>query len=300
MKRQPVTLVAGFPVAAVFLSMLVLFQVRQTEYVVVTTFGKFTRTIEEPGLNWRLPWPIQSLHRYDNRVRNLERKYEQTSTLDARNILIQVFMGWRVKDARVFLERFGDDQARAEQVLESILRDAKFVAVGAHPLSDFISPDPKDLKFDQIEQEMLASIRPKALDNYGVEVTLLGIKQIGLPQSITEKVFERMKAERDQLVKKFQGEGAGEAIRIVSEANLERDKMLAEAEKQATIIRGEADREASQWLKTFEEDPELAVFLLKLEALELAVKDRATLVLDTRTAPFDLLRAQPRVPESGK
>jgi len=300
MKRHPVTLVAGLVVAGLFLSMLVCFQVRQTEHVVVTTFGKFSRTIEQPGLNWRAPWPIQSLHRFDNRVRNFERKYEQTATLDARNILIEVFMGWRVKDARVFLERFGDDITLAEQRIEGLLRDAKFVVVGQHPLSDFISPDPKDVKFDQIEREMLDSVKPKALDNYGVDVVLLGIKQIGLPQSITEKVFERMKAEREQLVKKFQGEGAGEAIRIVSEANLERDRILAEAEKQATIIRGDADKESSKALKTFEANPELAVFLLKLDALEQALKDRATLVLDTKTPPFDLLRAAPDTAESKK
>lgn len=300
MKRQPVTLVAGLVVAGIFLAMLVCFQVRQTEYVVVTTFGKYARTIDQPGFGWRAPWPIQSLHRFDNRIRNFERKYEQTSTRDGRNILIEVFMGWRVKDARTFLERFGGDVARAEQVLEGILRDAKFVAVGQHPLSDFISPDPKDLRFDQIEREMLDSVQPKALENYGIEVALLGIKQIGLPQSITEKVFERMKAEREQLVKKFQGEGAGEAIRIVSEANLERDKILAEAEKQATIIRGNADKEASKSLKTFEQNPELAVFLLKLEALELAVRDRATLVLDTKTPPFDLLRTAPEATGSRK
>jgi membrane protease subunit HflC len=300
MKRQPVTLVAGLLVAGIFFAMLVCFQVRQTEYVVVTTFGKYARTIDQPGFGWRAPWPIQSLHRFDNRIRNFERKYEQTSTQDGRNILIEVFMGWRIKDARTFLERFGGDVERAEQVLEGILRDAKFVVVGQHPLSDFISPNPKDLKFDEIEQQMLGSVKPKALENYGIEVALLGIKQIGLPQSITEKVFERMKAEREQLVKKFQGEGAGDAIRIVSEANLERDKILAEAEKQATIIRGTADKEASKALKTFEQAPELAVFLLKLEALEQAVKDRATLVLDTKTPPFDLLRNEPEASGSKK
>ena len=290
MKRQPVTLVAGLIVAGLFLAMLVCFQVRQTESVVVTTFGKYARTITDPGFNLRAPWPIQSLHRFDNRVRNFERKYEQTTTRDGRILIIEVFLGWRVKEPRTFLERFGGDPDRAEQNLEGILRDAKNSVVGQHPLSDFISPNPKDLKFDEIETQMLASVKPKALETYGVEIALLGIKRIGLPQGITEKVFERMKAEREQLVKKFQGEGAGEAIRITSEANLERDKILFEAEKQATIIKGDADKEASRLLKTFEQSPELAVFLLKLDALEQSLKERSTLILDTKTPPFDLLR----------
>jgi modulator of FtsH protease HflC len=290
MKRYPVTLVTGLVVALIFLAMLVCFQVRQTEVVVVTTFGKYSRTIDAPGFNVRAPWPIQSLHRFDNRIRDFGRKYEQTTTRDGRTLIIDVFLGWRVKDAKTFLERFGCDVDRADQSLEGLLRDAKNGVVGQHALSDFISPDPKKVKFDEIEQQMLATVKPKALENYGVEVALLGIRQIGLPQSITEKVFERMKAEREQLIKQLQGEGAAEAIRIFSEANLERDKILAEADKQATIIRGEADKEASKSLKTFEQNPELAVFLLKLDALEQSLKDRATLILDTRTPPFDLLR----------
>jgi membrane protease subunit HflC len=293
MKRHPVILIAGIAVALVFLAMLVCFQVRQTEVVVVTTLGQFSRTLDQPGFNLRAPWPIQSLHRFDNRIRNFEKKYEQTTTRDGRVLMVEVFLGWRVLDARTFLERFSGDVDRAEQNLEGLLRDAKNGVVGQHPLSDFISPNAKELQFDQIEQQMLDLVKPKAKDAYGIEIALLGIKQLGLPQGITEKVFDRMKAEREQLVKQFQGEGAGEYIRIVSEANLERDKILAEAEKQATIIRGEADKEASKALKIFEQSPDLAVFLLKLEALEQALKDRATLVVDTRTPPFDVLRPAP-------
>lgn len=296
MKRHPVTLITGLVVGLLFLAMLICFQVRKTEVVVVTTFGKFSRTVAQPGFNLRAPWPIQSVHRFDNRVRNFEKKYEQTMTADGRILIVEVFMGWRVKDARVFLDRFGGDVERAEQSLEGILRDAKNGVVGQHPLGHFISPDPAELKFDEIETQMLALVKPKALETYGVEVALLGIKQIGLPQGITEKVFERMKAEREELVKKFQGEGAAEAIRIRSEADLERDRILAEAEAKATIIKGEADKEAAKALKTFEQSPELAVFLLKLDALEQALKDRSTLILDTRTTPFDLLRSGP---ESG-
>lgn len=292
MKRNPVTLITGLIVAIIFLSMLVCFQVRQTEVVVVTTFGKYSRTIDQPGFNLRAPWPIQSVHRFDNRIRNFERKYEQVMTGDGRILVVDVFLGWQVRDARKFLERVGGDIGRAESNLEGILRDAKNSVVGKHPLSDFISPNRQDLKFDQIEKQMLDLVKPQALETYGVDIALVGIKQIGLPQGITEKVFERMKAEREQLVKQFQGEGAAEAIRIRSEADLARDQILAEADKQATIIRGDADKEASNWLKVFEQNPELAVFLLKLDALEQALKERATLVVDTRTPPFDLLRKE--------
>ncbi len=298
MKRNPLTLLTGGIIVVIFAMMLFAFQVRQTEVVVVTTFGEFSRTLDKPDLYFRLPWPIQDVHRFDNRIRNFERKYEQTTTKDGRILVIEVFLGWRITNPQMFLERFRGDVSMAELNLEGLLRDAKNGVVGRHSLNDFISTNPQELKFDQIEQEMLEAIQSKAATNYGIEVPnhLLGIKQIGLPEAITTKVFERMKAERGLLVKRLQGEGASEAIRIRSDADREREGILADAESKATIIRGQADAKVSESLKIFEQDPELAVFLLKLNALEQSLKERSTLVLDPRTPPFDLLKGQTGVP----
>lgn len=292
MKRNPVTLITAGLIALIFLALLFVFQVRQTEVAVVTTFGKYSRTVSEPGVNFRLPWPVQNIYRFDNRIRNFEKKYEQTTTSDGKIIIIQAFLGWKVKEPRTYLERFGGETTRAEASLEGLLRDAKNSVVGRHPLADFISPNREELKFDDVEQEMLASIRQKAADTYGIDVTMLGIKQIGLPESITTKVFERMKAEREQLVRQFRGEGEGKAQEIRSEADKKKADILAQAESQATIIRGGGEAQAAAALKTFQENPELAVFLIKLEALEKALKEKATLVLDPRTPPFDLLQGE--------
>jgi membrane protease subunit HflC len=291
MKNNPLTLATGAVVVLIFVAMLFAFQVRQTEVVIVTTLGKYSRSITEPGLNFRLPWPIQNVHRYDNRIRNLDKKYEQTTTADGRIIVIEVFMGWRVKDPRKFLELFGDDDASAERNLDIQLRTAKNNTVGSHALADFISVDAQALKFDAIEKEMLTEVQAGTA-GFGVEIVMLGIKQIGLPESITSKVFERMKAERERLVKQFQGEGEKEAIGIRSEADLKREQILAEADGRSRQILGEAEAQSAKQLKTFEQNTELAVFLLKLDALEQSLKERATLVLDPRTPPFDLLQGQ--------
>lgn len=292
MKRNPVTLVTAGLIAVIFAAMLFAFQVRQTEVVAVTTLGKYSRTVSNPGFKLRLPWPIQNIYRFDNRTHNFEKKYEQTTTADGRIIMIEAFIGWRIKDARIFLERFGGDVARAEQSLEGLLRDAKNSTVGRHPFSDFISPNREELHFDEIEQEMLAAIKTKAADTYGIEIDLLGIKQIGLTESLTEKVFDRMRAEREQLVRQYRADGDRRAQDIRSAAEKEKADILAAAESQARIIRGEAEAKAAKALKTFEQNPELAVFLIKLDTLESALREKATLVLDPRTPPFDLLQGE--------
>lgn len=292
MKKHPLLLIGGGFLLFVFAVILFAFQVRQTEFAVVTRFGKFleSSTKKEPGLYFRLPWPIQKIYKFDNRIRNFERKFEQTTTADARTLLITIYIGWRIADPQIFLQRFDGNVAKAKQNLENLVRDAKNGVIGQHPLSDLISTHEDQLKFDEIEAEMLSSIAPKARENYGIEVEILGIKQLGLPESITGKVFERMREERQRLVKRYQGEGEARAIEIRAQADRERREILAEAEAQATIMIGEAEAEANQYYREFEKSPELAVFLLQLNALSEATAEKTTLILDPDTKPFNLLR----------
>ena len=287
------TVLIGALLATLFGCFLFLFQVRQTEVAVVTTFGRFSRALVEPGLYARWPWPINKVYRFDNRVQNFERKFEQTTTADGRNLLATVFIGWRVSNPRLFLERFPNgDLTRAEQSLEGLVRDAKNGVIGAHRFSELVSTNRTRVRLRDIEQEMLGVLQPKAEASYGIRVDLLGLKQIGLPESITAKVFDRMKSERQRLVKQFQSEGEAESIRIRAEADRVHQETLAKAEAEATVIRGQGEAEAARSYAVFEQNPELAVFLIQLNALSSSLKERATLVLDPQTPPFNLLGPQ--------
>lgn len=288
MKTSRLNLVIGSLLLAVFLLLLFVFQVRQTEVAVVTTFGKATRPITEPGLNFKWPWPIQKVTKLDKRLQNFEGRFEETSTGDGRYLLILVFAGWRISDPALFYSRFNGSIVEAERSLENILRTAKNAVVGRHPLADFISADANALKFDQVESEMLASARADA-QAQGIEVVMARIKRVGIPESVTEKVFDRMRAERSKEVERLRAEGQEEATKIRSAADLEREKLLANAEAQATRIRGEGDAEAAKSFAVFEQDTDLALLILKLNALESTLKERATLLIDPRTPPFDLL-----------
>ncbi|MBI2926862.1 MAG: protease modulator HflC [Verrucomicrobia bacterium] len=291
MKRNPLTLLTGLVLAGIFALLLFVFQVRQTEVAVVTTFGQYSRSLKEPGAYLRWPWPIQSVYKFDNRIQNLERKFEQTSTKDQRNLMITVYAGWRIADPELFLKRFsGGVITKAEETLEGLLRDTKQGVIGQHPLSDLISPNANEVKFDDIEQEMLDRIRPAASKDYGIEVALLGIKQLGLPESITGKVFERMRAERQRQAKAFLSEGDSKAIEIKALAEAERKRILSDAESEATRILGQADAEAAKHYAVFERNPKLAIDLFSLQALEQALKERSTLILDQNTPPFNMLR----------
>jgi membrane protease subunit HflC len=291
-KKNPLTLLIGTLLLLIFVAMLFCFQVRTTEVAVVTTFGKYSRSIPDPGLNFRLPLPIQKVYKFDNRLQNFERKFEQTTTKDAKNLLITVFVGWQVSDPKTYLERFNGDSVRAEQSLENLVRNAKNAVIGSYNFSDLVSPDPSQVKFDAVEGDILKALQGPARDTYGVSIELVGIKQLGLPESITGKVFERMRAERNRLVQQFNGEGEAKALEIRSEANRKRDELLAQADADSLRIRGEAEAAASKDYITLEQRPDLAVFLMQIEALKTALKDRATLILDEKVPPLNLLSGE--------
>lgn len=294
MKRNPLTLTIGILLILIVALLLFVFQVRQSEVVVITTFGKPTRQIKDPGAYLKWPWPIQSVHRFDQRVQNFEDKFSEGLTFDNFNLLSSVYVGWKITNARVFYPKFAATTtpiAEAEKVLERLLSNAKAAVIGKHPLSDFLSPADVGNRFTEIEDEILAAMRSELLANdYGIEIRFLRLKRLGLPETVTQSVFERMTSERQVLTSKSQFEGEAEAQKIRSEADRRAAEILAAADGQATQIRGKGEAEAAKSLEVFQQHPELANFIFRLNALEGALKDRSILIFDQQTPPFDLFR----------
>jgi membrane protease subunit HflC len=295
MKRNTSLLAVGLIVAALFVLLQVLFIVREGEAVVVTTFGKPVRQLTDAGLYMRWPWPVQQVYRFDHRTHTLEGAFEETLTRDGKNILVAVYAGWRIKEPIQFLERVGTVE-QAERNLDSLLRSQKNAVLGQFPLAGLINTNAAAVQFEAIERQMLANVQPEAVARYGAEVQFLGIRKIGLPESITEKVFARMNAERQEVAERYRSEGEGEAIKLRAAAESTRNQLLAKAEAEAKGIRAEGDAQAAEAYQVFEKDPELAMFLRKLEALELTLKDKATVVLSSETEPFDLLQGDKALP----
>ena len=131
-----------------FLFMLFFFQVRTTEVAMVTRFGRYSRAVE-PGLNWRLPLPIEKVYRFDKRLQTFEKKFEATLTKDQKNLLCMVFVGWRIAQPRPFLESFNGDTVKAEASLENVVRNAKNMVLGRHNFTELVTANPSEMKLDR-------------------------------------------------------------------------------------------------------------------------------------------------------
>jgi modulator of FtsH protease HflC len=294
MKRNTFTLIVGLLLLLVFILVLCVFQVRQSEVAVVTTFGNPTTPITNAGPHFQWPWPIQKVYKFDKRVQNFEDPLTQGLTSDGNNLLASVYVGWKITDPTAFFPKFAgsaDSIAEAEKGLKDLVNNAKLAAMGKHPLAHFISASDHGTNFLAIEQEILDSVQTKVRTlNYGLDLEFLGLKRLQLPQNVTQAVFDQMQSERKRLADNYQSEGERLAQNIRSDAERKATEVLADAEFQAARIRGEAEAKAAESLKVFQQKPELANFIFELNALEGSLKDRSILVFDQHTPPFGLFQ----------
>src|ERR1051326_416398 len=112
MKQNKITVITGGVLLVIFVCMLFTFQVRQTEVAVVTTFGRYSRSVTNAGFQLRLPWPVQKVYWFDNRLQTLESTtIDQPITSDQISLLVSVYVGWRIADPKLFLESFNGDRS---------------------------------------------------------------------------------------------------------------------------------------------------------------------------------------------
>ena len=292
MKKNYLTIATGLLLLAVFVLLLVVFQVRKSEVAVVTTFGAPSAPKTEPGAYLKFPWPIQSVHKFDQRIQNFEDKLDESQTGDSYILLSSVYVGWKISDAQAFLPKFPNNSIQeAERKLEELVRSAKTAVIGLHPLSDFVSTDEKQLKFSEIEADILKRVQDQLkVKNYGMEMQFLGFKKLEFPESVTAEVFKRMTSERQIKISDVQSDGERASNNIVTLANSKSAALLVSADAEAIRIKSLAQREAKESFAIFEQNPELAKFLLSLGALESSLKDRATLIFDQYQQPFTLFQ----------
>ena len=294
MNRNPLILITGFLIGVIVVLLLFTFQVRKSEVAVVTTFGKVSKQYTEPGLKGRGPWPIQKVYKFDQRVQNFEDKQTEGLTRDGFNLITSVYVGWKITEVTNFFPTFAgysEPIQEAERNLERLLSHAKTAVFGKHPLSDIVSATDNGTNFIAIENEILAAVQTELrAQRYGIEIDFLGIKRLQIPESVTQNVFERMTSERKVLADRSQYEGESQAAIIRSEAERRAGEMMARAESEATRIRGEAEAKAAESLKVFNQNPDLAILIFQLNALESSLKEHSILVFDPNTPPFNLFR----------
>ena len=281
-------------IVSVMVLYLVSFQVRQNESALILTFGKPTRQITEPGFYFKWPLPIQKHVPFDSRQILLEGIEEETVTKGGEPIIVQTYMIWRIAEPIKFREAVRDIPG-AEKLLKSRLRDVQNKVVGRHYFSEFVNTDREQIKFGDIENEMVQQLNEPVKEAYGIKVETVGVKMLKVSEKVTEDVFARMKADRRRKAEATLAQGSAEATKIKSDADSKITELMAATEARAKAIRGSGDAEAAQYYKMLEADPEFAMFLREIETLKKTLKERTTVILPADAEPFKLLKEMPQI-----
>jgi membrane protease subunit HflC len=306
------------------------FFVDETEYVYVTQFGQPVRLYAEPGL--AVKWPYQSLRRFDHRLNILEPPAREMLTEDKENLTFEWFACWKLpgtsfalappesgeasparssaNDIARYVERFlqsvGSADA-AERRLEERIQAAIAAEIGRTRLSQLVSLDAKQPALDEISRTVTTALRKTAAEQFGIEVVDIRIKRFGYPEAVKPAVYAEIRSERERVAVQFRAEGSSEKAKIESKADLQRDQLLAQAERDAAKIRGEGEAKAIETFnKAHGKNPQFYEFLKTLETYRSILDDRTTLVLSAESPLLKLLTeglpeqvvqpAQPSVP----
>jgi len=276
---------------------LVSFQVRETESALVTTFGRPSSEITEPGWYFKWPSPIQRVYKFDSRMRVFEADIGETTTKGAVPIIVNTYVVWKIAEPLAFFNAV-ETVREAESKLLSQISDTQNKVIGRHSFSEFVNSDPAKIRFEEIQEEMLAELKQAVRDDYGIEIRTLGIKQLKISEDVSKDVFERMRAERNRKTEATIAQGNAEATKIKTDADSKKTELLAAAEARAKAIRGQGDAEAAKYYKMLDADPQLAMFLRDIEALKKTLEKRSTIVLSADTEPFKLLKGIPDIKPS--
>lgn len=265
------------------------FVVREGEAAIVTRVGDPIAVIDQPGLHWKLPWPIDHAQPVDQRRRVFRTGHSEMLTRDKKNIVVLSYAVWNVADPLLFHQSVGTLEA-SEEKLDGLIRNAAIGVLGRHDLQALVSTTPDALQTDVIQQQLLDATVGVASERYGIAIEHIAFERISLPEENTQSVFRQMRLERQQFAAEFTAEGRRRATEIRSETDLEVARIRAEGTEQAARIRGEAEAEAARiYAEAHRVNPELYRFLRSLETIDRVVGPNTTVILRTDTEPFQLL-----------
>ncbi len=265
--------------------------VDETQYGVLTHFGKITPPVRSPGLHLKYPRPISKVYLVDRRVRTMTNIPHELITEDQKSVTVDGFVIWRVNDPIKFVEAIRYETSALEKLSE-LYSSALGIVVSNKSRDAFISLGIEHENFALIALELTERIAPVAQDSYGIEVMQTGIVEYTMPTTNRPSVIQRMIAERGRIAARYRAEGEELAMRIEALAINEHDQIIAEAHAEATQILGEAEAEAMATLgEAYKQDPEFYKFIRALDSYDVIIDKSTTLMLPADSELFKYLNS---------
>jgi len=256
----------GASVALLLLLMnSMLFVVDQRQFGVVYMLGQIKEVINEPGLNFKWPPPLQNVRYMDKRLLTLDSSdTEPMLTADKQRVVIDWYVRWRITEPSEYVRNVGLDELAGAMQLGRVVRNAFQEEINRRSVQELLSSKREELMND-VKREVLEAVR--GASPWGMDVVDVRITRVDYAEAITRSVYDRMEAERKRVASELRSTGEAEAEKIRAEAERQREVTLANAYRDAQKIKGEGDGEAANvYAAAFGQDPQFALQYRSLEA----------------------------------
>ncbi|MBS7349420.1 MAG: protease modulator HflC [Comamonas sp.] len=278
--------IATTVVVLLALASSMLFVVDQRQFGVVYALGQIKTVITEPGLNWKLPPPLQNVRYIDKRLLTLDSTdTEPMLTAEKQRVVIDWYVRWRITDPSEYIRNVGLDESAGAMQLNRVVRNAFQEEINRRTVRELLSSKRETLMAD-VKKEVLEAVqRGKP---WGMDVVDVRITRVDYAETITESVYRRMEAERKRVANELRSTGAAEGEKIRAEADRKREITVANAYRDAQKLKGEGDAEAARiYAQAFGQDAQFAKFYRSLEAYKTSFTQKSdVMVVDPSSTEF--------------
>ena len=241
-----------------------LFVVQEINQAIVLQFGDPKKIITKPGLNYKIPF-IQNVVYLDRRVLNLDNPPEEVIAADQKRLIVDAFARFKIVDPLKFYISVGNERV-ARSRLATIINSRIRSVLGTQELATLLSTD-RAVHMGTIQNDVNTEAQ-----NFGITIVDVRIKRADLPPANSEAIYARMQTERQREAKEFRAQGAEMAAKITSTADKEVTVILANANKQSEIMKGEGDGTRNRiFAQAFGKDPEFFGFYRAMQSYEKAL-----------------------------
>jgi membrane protease subunit HflC len=262
------------------------FVVDQRQFGVVYALGQIKEVITEPGLNIKLPPPLQNVTYIDKRLLTLDSPdTEPMLTAEKQRVVIDWFVRWRITDPMAYIRNVGLDEKSGANQLNRVVRNAFQEEINKRTVKELLSLQRETLMAD-VKREVLEKVRGEK--PWGVDVVDVRITRADYVDAITESVYRRMEAERKRVANELRSTGGAEGEKIRADADRQREVTIANAYRDAQKIKGAGDAQAARiYSEAFGKDPQFAQFYRSLDAYKATfAKKSDVMVLDPSSSDF--------------
>ncbi|HEY9193127.1 MAG TPA: protease modulator HflC [Methyloversatilis sp.] len=279
--KEKLSVFIGAFVIALTIASTSLFTVDQRQYAIVFQLGEVRSVIEQPGLHFK--WPlVQNVRVFDRRILTLDSQDpERFITSEKKNVLVDLFVKWRITDVKQYYISVGGNERLAETRLLQTVNAGLREEFGRRTVHEVVSGER-----DKIMEDMRSKANVDAV-KIGVEIVDVRLKRVDLPTEVSESVYRRMEAERKRVANELRSRGSAEAEKIRADADRQREIIVAEAYREAQKVKGEGDAQASAiYSDAFGSNPEFYAFYRSMDAYQKSFRSKSDILVLEPSSDF--------------